>query len=86
MHAALLFILAGGLIGKFWGIDGSLPLMQGETAQSFQVGETEKPLGFQVRLDRFQVQFYEEGGIPKEFRSDLTFTKGSPGAAGPSAG
>jgi len=77
VHAALLFILAGGLIGKFWGIDGSLPLMPGETAQSFQVGETEKPLGFQVRLDRFQVQFYEEGGIPKEFRSDLTFTQGS---------
>jgi len=76
VHAALLFILAGGLIGKFWGIEGHLRLMQGEAAQSFVVGETEKPLGFQVRLDRFQVQFYEEGGIPKEFRSDLTFTQG----------
>jgi len=76
VHLALLFILAGGLIGKFWGIEGSLPLTQGETAQSFLVvGGAEVPLGFQVRLDRFQVQFYEEGGIPKEFRSDLTFTK-----------
>ncbi len=77
VHLALLFILAGGLIGKFWGIEGSLPLTQGETAQSFLAGGAEVPLGFQVRLDRFQVQFYEEGGIPKEFRSDLTFTKNS---------
>ena len=77
VHAALLLILAGGLIGKFWGIEGSLPLRQGETAQSFMVGETERPLGFQVRLDHFGVQFYEEGGIPKEFRSDLTFTRGA---------
>jgi cytochrome c biogenesis protein len=75
VHLALLFILVGGLIGKFWGIEGSLPLTQGETAQSFLVGGAEVPLGFQVRLDRFQVQFYEEGGIPKEFRSDLTFIK-----------
>ncbi len=76
VHAALLFILAGGLIGKFWGIEGNLRLMQGEAAQSFVVGQTDKPLGFQVRLDRFQVQFYKEGSIPKEFRSDLTFTQG----------
>ncbi|MGP8051255.1 MAG: cytochrome c biogenesis protein ResB [Desulfobaccales bacterium] len=77
VHLALLLILAGGLIGKFWGIDGSLPLMQGTTAQSFLVGpsDREMPLGFQVRLDRFQVEYYEEGSIPKEFRSDLTFTK-----------
>jgi cytochrome c biogenesis protein len=76
VHLALLFILAGGLIGKFWGIQGNLRLMQGETAQSFVVKQAEAPLGFQVRLDRFQVQFYEQGGIPKEFRSDLTFSQG----------
>ncbi len=76
VHLALLFILAGGLMGKFWGIQGNLRLMQGETAQSFVVKQAEAPLGFQVRLDRFQVQFYEQGGIPKEFRSDLTFSQG----------
>ena len=73
VHLALLFILAGGLIGKFWGIEGSLPMLQGDTAQAFRVGHTAVPLDFQVRLDRFQVQFYEKGGLPKEFRSDLTF-------------
>lgn len=74
VHLALLLILSGGLIGKFWGVEGNLPLVQGEEAPTFQVkpGE-EAPLGFTVRLDQFQVQFYEKGGTPKEFRSDLTF-------------
>jgi len=74
VHLALLLILAGGLIGKFWGIEGSLPLQQGETADKFQLGQKmAMPLDFQVRLDQFQVQFYDQGGTPKEFRSDLTF-------------
>lgn len=74
IHVALLLILAGGLIGKFLGVEGQLPLDQGEVANAFQVGpRTEKPLNFQVRLDKFQVSYYEPGGTPKEFRSDLTF-------------
>jgi cytochrome c biogenesis protein len=76
VHLALLLVLAGGLIGKFWGMEGQLPLLVGEEAQAFETGQAAQvPLDFQVRLDRFQVQFYEEGGTPKEFRSDLTFFK-----------
>lgn len=74
IHVALLLILAGGLIGKFWGVDGQLALDQGEVADAFEVeGRTARPLHFQVRLDHFQVAYYEAGSIPKEFRSDLTF-------------
>jgi len=74
IHIALLLILAGGLIGKFWGVDGQLAIDQGEMASAFQVGpRVEKPLNFQVRLDKFQVSYYEPGASPKEFRSDLTF-------------
>lgn len=73
VHLGLLLILAGGLIGKFWGVEGRLPLLSGEEAQTFRVERGTIPLNFQVRLDRFQVQFYEQGGTPKEFRSDLTF-------------
>jgi cytochrome c biogenesis protein len=76
VHLAILLILAGGLIGKFWGIEGTLPLGQGESAQTFEAGHKERPLNFQVRLDKFQVEFYQAGGAPKEFRSDLTFLKG----------
>jgi cytochrome c biogenesis protein len=74
IHVALLLILAGGLIGKFWGVEGQLAIEQGEVASAFQVGpHAERPLHFQVRLDDFQVSYYEPGGAPKEFRSDLTF-------------
>lgn len=75
VHLALLFILAGGLIGKFWGVEGTLPVLQGETAAAFQVDRRNVPLDFQVRLDRFQVLYYDKGGTPKEFRSDLTFLR-----------
>ncbi len=87
IHVALLLILAGGLIGKFWGVDGQLSIDQGEVASAFQVGpRTEKPLNFQVRLDNFQVSYYEPGGSPKEFRSDLTFLKMAGRSPGPPAG
>ena len=66
IHMALLMILAGGLIGKFWGVDGSLAIDQGEVASAFQVGHrVEKPLNFQVRLDKFQVSYYEPGAAPR---------------------
>jgi cytochrome c biogenesis protein len=77
VHLAILLILAGGLIGKFWGIEGSLPLTQGQVAQDFLVGSASRPLNFEVRLDKFQVEFYQAGGAPKEFRSDLTFLQDS---------
>jgi cytochrome c biogenesis protein len=77
IHVALLLILAGGLIGKFWGVEGQLALDQREVARAFQTGpRTEIPLDFQVRLDKFLVSYYEPGGTPKEFRSDLTFLQG----------
>ena len=76
IHIALLLILAGGLIGKFWGVDGQLAIDQGEVASAFKVEHrVDKPLDFQVRLDKFQVSYYKPGGSPKEFRSDLTFLK-----------
>ena len=76
IHLALLLILVGGLLGKFWGLEGTLALGQGETAQTFAVDprRPEQSLDFQVRLDRFQVRFYPSG-IPEEYRSDLTFLK-----------
>jgi len=73
IHLSLLLILAGGLVGKFWGQDGRLLLHEGESARSFVLqDDRERPLGFEVRLDDFQVQYYERG-TPAEFRSDLTF-------------
>jgi cytochrome c biogenesis protein len=78
VHLALLVILTGALLGKFLGVEGQLQLMEGETAQNFDIEGKERPLGFQAHLDRFQVLYYPDG-TPREFRSDLTFAK--PGQA-----
>jgi len=77
VHLALLLIMFGALIGKYWGVEGSLMLLKGETATDFQNLQTGKsqPLGFQVRLDNFQVQYYQDGRTPREFRSDLTLLR-----------
>ena len=76
VHLALLFILAGGLIGKFWGIEGSLPIVQGEAAEAFQVGDTAGAAQFPGAPGPIPgALLSEQGGMPKEFRSDLTFLK-----------
>jgi cytochrome c biogenesis protein len=75
IHLSLLLILVGGLVGKFWGQEGRLLLHEGETAGNFLVEDRRaKPLDFEVRLDDFQVEYYQQG-IPAEFRSDLTFLR-----------
>jgi cytochrome c biogenesis protein ResB len=35
VHLALLVILTGTLLGRFWGVEGQLSLMERETAQNF---------------------------------------------------
>ena len=74
VHLALLIILIGALLGRFFGVEGRLTLIEGETAENFTAEGKEIPLGFQAHLDRFQV-FYYPDGTPREFRSDLTLTK-----------
>ncbi len=82
VHLALLAILVGGLLGKFWGIEGFLRLNEGQTAENFSLGQPAQavPLGFKVHLDRFKVSYYKGSEMPQEFRSDLTFT--APGREG----
>ncbi len=77
IHLSLFLILIGGLVGKFWGVEGRLPILTGETASEFLLarGGGQAPLGFAVRLDRFTVDYYPGAGMPSEFRSDLTFFK-----------
>ena len=74
VHFALLLILVGAMVGRYFGLQGQLTLSEGETARNFTIQGGERPLHFQVRLDRFQVHYYPDG-TPREFRSDLTFLK-----------
>lgn len=76
VHFSILIILAGGIVGSLWGFKGFMELREGETKDHLLIRDTGemKPLGFSVRCDRFSVSFYENG-MPKEYRSDLTFTE-----------
>jgi len=73
LHASILVIIAGALIGSIYGYKGNILLLEGDTTDHLISRQNREkiPLGFEVRCDRFVVSFYDNGA-PKEFRSDLT--------------
>ena len=80
VHLSVVFLLAGGLIGSFWGFDGAVNIPEGETARTIRLNNSGKsiPLDFEIRCDKFSVSFYDSGA-PSEYRSTLTILeKGTP--------
>jgi len=74
-HLGVLIILTGALIGARWGFKGYVDIREGETVEEFLLNNPRqdiRPLGFQIRCDAFQVEFYPHGP-PKEYVSTLTF-------------
>jgi cytochrome c biogenesis protein len=73
VHLSVVFLLAGGLIGSFWGFDGAVNIPEGETAKTIRLNNSGKsvPLDFEIRCDKFSVSFYDSGA-PSEYRSTLT--------------
>jgi cytochrome c biogenesis protein len=80
VHLSVAFLLAGGLIGSFWGFDGEVNIPEGDTVQMIRLSNSGKsiPLPFEIRCDKFSVSFYDSG-VPSEYRSTLTILeKGMP--------
>ncbi len=75
-HFSILFILIGVVIGVRFGFSGFLNLPEGAVSNA-AVSNTDKeiPLGFDIRCDTFEVDFYEMSDMPKEYRSWLTIFK-----------
>ncbi len=73
IHLSILVILAGALIGLYFGFRGSVNLVEGESANEATLRNTpvSVPLGFDIRLDKFTVSFYPSGA-PQEFKSVVT--------------
>ncbi len=81
IHLSIILIILGGLAGKLWGVKGQMIIGVGEIRKAVDLeNRQELPLGFEVRLDDFQVHFYADG-IPSEYRSDLTFLQDGKEAA-----
>ena len=75
-HLSILLILAGAVIGVKYGYNAVLNLPEGEvSAFAYKDRETKIPLGFELRCDNFEVEYYPGNDMPKAYRSWLTVLK-----------
>jgi len=72
VHASILVIFVGAIIGSILGFKGSVMLPETKTTDKAYAFGTNSPidLGFEVRCDRFNIEFYDNG-MPKSYRSQL---------------
>jgi cytochrome c biogenesis protein len=72
-HTSILIIFLGAMIGNVWGYKAFVNIVEGQSINSVwpRAGKEPIPIGFELRCDNFEVEFYEGGGRPKEFSSDL---------------
>ncbi len=73
VHASILMIFLGAIIGEMYGFKGSVMLPETKATHSiFEFGSGKAiDLGFEVRCERFEIEFYDSG-MPKAYRSQLT--------------
>lgn len=72
-HLSLVLILIGSLIGNLWGFKGFVNIPQGDEANAIFLKGTEKMLGldFTIRCEKFEMSYYPESEVPREYLSDL---------------
>lgn len=73
VHASILLLLVGALIGALFGFKANMNLDEGEASDRAFLVKKRIPvqIGFQIRCNDFEVKFYDTGA-PEEFRSNLT--------------
>jgi cytochrome c biogenesis protein len=76
VHLGILLLIAGGIASGLFGLKGHVEIVEGGVSDTLFLakGQSPRPLGFQIRCDRFVVEHYA-GGMPKIFRSDLAFLR-----------
>lgn len=73
-HLSILIILLGGIISAVTGIKGYLQITEGESTDNFYEYASKKvyPLGFTIRCDKFEIEYYPNTLRPKDYKSNLT--------------
>jgi cytochrome c biogenesis protein len=76
VHLSVLIILIGSIAGSLFGFEAYVNIPEGEAINKIRLRKSQafRPLPFEVRCDRFSVEFYDNGA-PKEYRSDLVFVE-----------
>ncbi|HJX33979.1 MAG TPA: cytochrome c biogenesis protein ResB [Desulfatiglandales bacterium] len=76
VHLSVLFILIGAMIGSLFGFNAYVNILEGESEDRVflmnSAGNNYRELGFSVRCEKFFYETYDNG-MPKEYRSDLSF-------------
>ena len=84
-HGSMLVILAGGLLTEFRKVEGQLQIWEGEESTTVvggvEPGSSAEPrtvatLPFAVKLDSFEVEYYEGTRRPAQFRSRVIVKDG----------
>jgi len=72
-HLSILIIFAGAIAGNILGFKGYANIVEGQSVGSIPIrgGSGKVDLGFQVRCNKFWVDYYPSGQ-PKEYASDLS--------------
>lgn len=73
VHTSILVIFIGAMIGAFFGHKGMVRIIEGGSEKSMYELRTNRPipLDFEVRCDGFDLEYYPNSGMPKEYRSRL---------------
>ncbi len=74
VHASILIIFLGAIIGIVWGFKGGLNLTEGSTSDvAYQYGSGKPiPLGFTIKCSWYETEFYGGSDMPKLFKSELS--------------
>lgn len=71
-HVSILVIMAGAVIGNFWGYKAYVNIVEGTSIDQVRTRNgVPIDLGFTVRCDDFDVSYYPNSNRPKDYNSDL---------------
>lgn len=77
VHLSILLILIGAIMGARLGFSGHLNLPEGEASDvAYTSGGKTIPLGFTVKCNWYNTEYYSGIDMPKEFQSELVVIDG----------
>lgn len=83
IHFAFLVILCGALTTFIWGEQGSMNLTKGISTPNYTLKDgTVKQLPFQVRLNQFEIAYYDGTHSPQDFISSFSIMEGTDSITG----
>ncbi|MDX9714271.1 MAG: cytochrome c biogenesis protein ResB [Dissulfurispiraceae bacterium] len=75
-HLSIVLIFVGAMLNGLYGYNGYINILEGETTDTILLKNgAEKKLPFSIRCDDFDVIFYDNSFVAKEYKSLLTIRK-----------